>query len=111
MNKGKLGPTSSSSPTYTEGGKLEKIPSKSVVEGESKMLELVTSLNGERTRCSSVNYMETRVREYHKRKVLDTHTPKLPSEGSALIICCQEGLVGVCDKKPAKLDRSVKSSR
>ena len=45
------------------------------------MLELVTSLNGERARCSNVNYIETNMREYHKRKER-THTPKLPSEGS-----------------------------
>ena len=78
MDKGKF---SSSSSTNTEGWRLGKTPSTSVVEGESKMLELVTSLNGERAHCSNVNYIETKVRDYDKRKEL-THTPKLPSEES-----------------------------
>jgi hypothetical protein len=67
-------PTSSSSPTYTEGVQLGKIPSRSAVEGESTKLEaVVASLNGEGARCGK-NYTSTRVREYHKRKELK-HIP------------------------------------
>jgi hypothetical protein len=45
------------------------------VAGEFIKLEVVVaSLNGERARCGNANYMETRVREYHKRKELK-HIP------------------------------------
>jgi hypothetical protein len=68
-------PTPSSSPTYTEGAKLGKLPSRSAVEGEFTKLEaVVASLNGERAPCGNANYMETRVREYHRRKELK-HIP------------------------------------
>jgi hypothetical protein len=43
------------------------------VQGEFTLEAVVASLNGERARCG-VNYMETRVREYHKRKELK-HIP------------------------------------
>ena len=68
-SRGIVDPTSPSSPTYTEGAQLGKTPSRSAVDGEFTKLEVVVaSLNGDRARCSNINYTETRVREYYKSK-------------------------------------------
>lgn len=44
------------------------------MKGESKMLAVVSSLNGERGRCGNANYVETRIKKYRKHKELK-HIP------------------------------------